>query len=201
MFRMISFIVLIEVNSYSKNSMEPLRVNNRRNLMSESVQKPKIYFGAGLFTQGAREFNARIVEQIREKGLGDVYSPAENMSINDKSGYADSITIYQADNKHLGSADILVAVLDGDVIDSGLASEIGWFARLAETTSKPKKIVGLYTDIRQGGVTDDKVEALEKLAESPFMYINLYVVGAVKSHGTVVDSVEDLLEEIKKFPK
>lgn len=159
----------------------------------------KIYFGASLFTQGDREFNAKVVKQIRDKNLGEVYTPAENMSINDKSGYADSVTIYQADNEQLGQADILVAVLDGDVIDAGLASEIGWFARLAETSDKPKKIIGLYTDIRQGGVTDAKVGALSNLVESPFTYVNLYVVGAVKSNGTVVSTVEGLLNEIEKF--
>ena len=169
--------------------------------MEEATRTPKIYFGASLFTQGDRDFNAKVVQQIRERGLGEVYSPAENMALNNKSGYADSIAIYQGDNEYLGNADILVAVLDGDVIDAGLASEIGWFSRLAETSEEPKTIIGLYTDIRQGGVTDAKVGALHHLAESPFTYVNLYVVGAIKSNGTVVNSIEGLLEEIEKFNK
>ena len=169
--------------------------------MEEATRKPKIYFGASLFTQGDRDFNAKVVKQIRERGLGEVYSPAENMALNDKSGYADSIAIYQGDNEYLGDADILVAVLDGDVIDAGLASEIGWFARMTETSDKPKRIVGLFTDIRQGYVTDEKVKALHGIGESPFLYINTYVIGAIKSNGTVVNNVDDLLDYIERWEK
>lgn len=167
--------------------------------MTEATKIPKIYFGASLFTQGDRDFNAKVVQQIRDKGLGDVYSPAENMALNDKSGYADSIAIYKGDNTYLEESDILIAVLDGDVLDAGLACEIGWFSRLAETTEEPKLIIGLFTDIRQGYVTDEKVQALSNIGESPFLYVNTYVTGAIKSNGTVVNSVEDLLATIEDW--
>lgn len=167
--------------------------------MTSTENNTKIYLGAGLFTQGDRDFNAKIAEAIRDKGLGEVYSPAENMAINDKSNHADSVMIYQADNEYLRNTDVLIAVLDGDVIDAGLASEIGWFAHYAETSEEPKAIIGLFTDIRQGQVTDDKVKALDEIAESPFIYVNLYVTGAIKSNGTIVNSIEGLLEEIEKF--
>lgn len=158
-----------------------------------------IYLGASLFTQGDRDFNAKIAQAIREQNLGEVYSPAENMAINDKSNYADGQTIYKSDNDYLENTDILIAILDGDVIDAGLACEIGWFARLAETSEEPKTIIGLFTDIRQGHVTDAKVNALNKIAESPFLYVNTYVTGAIKSNGTIVTTIEDLLVEIEQF--
>lgn len=167
--------------------------------MTETGRTPKIYFGASLFTQGDRDFNAKVVQQIRDRGLGDVYSPAENMSINDKSGYADSIAIYQGDNEYLGNADVMIAVLDGDVLDAGLASEIGWFAHMTETGDKPKRIIGLFTDIRQGYVTDAKVKALSEIGESPFLYVNTYVTGAIKSNGTIVNNVDDLLDYLERW--
>ena len=158
-----------------------------------------IYFGAGLFTQGDREFNGRVVERIRGAELGEVYSPAENMSINNKAHYASGVDIFRADNDHLENSDILIAVLDGDVIDAGLACEVGYFARMAETDNEPRMIIGLLTDIRQGNATNEKIEALEELAESPFLYVNTYVTGAIKSNGTIVDSVPELIDEIARF--
>lgn len=165
------------------------------------MTKPNIYLGAGLFTQGDREFNASIVKQIRERNLGNVYSPAENMAINDKAGYADGRQIYLADNEYLLDSDILIAVIDGDVIDAGLACEIGWFSHLNESTERPRLIVGLLTDIRQLSVTDEKVEALNHLGESPWLYVNTYVTGAIKSNGILVGHVDNLLAVIEDWTK
>ena len=160
-----------------------------------------IYFGAGLFTQGDREFNGKVVGEIEEGKLGNVYLPQSNSAINEKKNYANSIQIFEGDNEYLRNSDILIAVLDGDVVDAGLACEVGYFARMCETDNKPRMIIGLLTDIRQGNVTNEKIEALEELAESPFLYVNTYVTGAIKSNGVVVDNVDDLLGEIEKFNK
>lgn len=160
-----------------------------------------IYFGAGLFTQGDREFNGKVVGEIEEGELGNVYLPQSNSAINEKKNYANSIQIFEGDNEYLRNSDILIAVLDGDVVDAGLACEVGYFARMCETDNKPRMIIGLLTDIRQGNVTNEKIEALEELAESPFLYVNTYVTGAIKSNGVLVGSVDDLLEEIEKFNK
>lgn len=160
-----------------------------------------IYFGAGLFTQADREFNEKVVGEIEEGKLGNVYLPQSNSAINEKKNYANSIQIFEGDNEYLRNSDILIAVLDGDVVDAGLACEVGYFARMCETDNKPRMILGLLTDIRQGNVTNEKIEALEELAESPFLYVNTYVTGAIKSNGVVVDNVDDLLGEIEKFNK
>lgn len=158
-----------------------------------------IYFGAGLFTQGDREFNEKVVGEIEEGELGNVYLPQSNSAINEKKNYANSIQIFEGDNEYLRNSDILIAVLDGDVIDAGLACEVGYFARMAETDNEPRMIIGLLTDIRQGNATNEKIEALEELAESPFLYVNTYVTGAIKSNGTIVDTVPKLIDEIARF--
>ena len=158
-----------------------------------------IYFGAGLFTQADREFNEKVVGEIEEGKLGNVYLPQSNSAINEKKNYANSIQIFEGDNEYLRNSDILIAVLDGDVVDAGLACEVGYFARMCETDNKPRMIIGLLTDIRQGDITNEKIEALEELAESPFLYVNTYVTGAIKSNGTIVDTVPKLIDEIARF--
>ena len=156
----------------------------------------KIYFGAPLFNEMEQMYNAYVVNKIRET-YGDkveVYLPQENASINDKSGFADSIAIAQGDNAYLEEADLLIAVLDGVTPDSGLSAELGYYYSL------DRPILGLYTDSRQGTHgNQQKIDALDKIAESQFSYINLYTVGLVKLRGEIVNRSDKLIEKIGEF--
>lgn len=157
------------------------------------TDKKQIYLGGPLFSEADQLFNAQLAAQIRER-FGDrieLYSPQENDAINDKSGYANSIDIFEGDNEYLDKTDILIANLDGPVVDPGLGAEIGYFYH----SGKP--ILGLYSDSRQGHFNNqDKIDALEEIAESQFSYINLYVVGAVKKRGKIYKSSADLLKAL-----
>lgn len=158
----------------------------------------KVYFGSPLFNEMEQMYNEYVVGKIREK-YGDkveVYLPQENEAINDKSGYADSVMIASGDNEYLEDSDILIAVLDGVTPDSGLSAELGYFY------SKERPILGLYTDVRQGTFNNQqKIDALDEVAESQFSYINLYTVGLVKMRGKVYQSSEELIEVIGEYIK
>lgn len=165
------------------------------------MSKVNIYFGAPLFNDMERNYNELVVGKIRDKfgDKVDVYLPQENTEINDKSMSADSLTIYYGDTDKLKNTNILVAVLDGQTTDIGLATEIGYFARMAEEEKESDlSIIGLYTDIRQGDVTDAKVAELTRLAESQWSYINLYMVGGIKTNGEMVNSTEGLLNALER---
>ncbi|MCI1283545.1 MAG: nucleoside 2-deoxyribosyltransferase [Lacticaseibacillus songhuajiangensis] len=157
----------------------------------------KIYFANGLFSQADFEFNARIVADLRAQVAGvDIYLPQENAAINDKEAYADSKMIAQADTDELLSADLVVAVLDGITIDAGVASEIG----VAYARAIP--IVGLYTDSRQQGAgNQQKLAALQSIAENQFHYLNLYTTGLIKLNGTIVNNTADLAKAVAKYNK
>ena len=157
----------------------------------------KIYFANGLFSQADFEFNARIVADLRAQVPGvDIYLPQENAAINDKEAYADSKMIAQADTDELLSADLVVAVLDGITIDAGVASEIG----VAYARAIP--IVGLYTDSRQQGAgNQQKLAALQSIAENQFHYLNLYTTGLIKLNGTIVNNTADLAKAVAKYNK
>lgn len=153
----------------------------------------KIYFGAPLFNEMEQMYNAYVVNKIRETygEKVEIYLPQENASINDKSGFADSIAIAQGDNAYLEDADLLIAVLDGVTPDSGLSAELGYFYSLE------RPILGLYTDTRQGTHgNQQKIAALDEIAESQFSYINLYTVGLVKLRGEILNSSDKLVEKI-----
>ena len=88
---------------------------------------------------------------------------------------------------------VLVAVLDGQIIDPGVASEIG----IAYQAGIP--VVGLYTDVRQqGGSHPEKLKALQDVAESQFSYVNLYTTGLIKLRGEIVTASADLPAAVQR---
>lgn len=154
----------------------------------------KIYFANALFSQADINYNAQLAAQIRNLSPQiDLYLPQENNDINDKQAYADSKMIAQADTAKLLASDLVIAILDGNTIDNGVASEIG----VAYAQNIP--IIGLYTDTRQqGSGNQKKLDALSQVAENQFHYVNLYTTGLIKLNGTIVNNEADLLTAIKQ---
>lgn len=175
----------------------------------------KIYLANDLFSEATIAYNEMLYSKLVEMGF-DVYAPQKNTEINDKSKAADSIAIYNGDTEMLEWCDILLAVIDGPVIDPGVASEIGWVAGFNESNSylntvasmygddepKPKKIIlGLYTDTRDGCKTATPAKTAMMVmgnGESQYCYANLYTVGAIKKHGVLFGSSKDLFEYLKE---
>lgn len=156
----------------------------------------KCYLANGLFSISSRMFNEHIANQLRTNIENiKLYLPQENESINDKNSFANSEMIAKADTDELLNSDVLIAVLDGDTIDAGVASEIGVFY----TTGKP--IIALYSDVRQFGASNkDKLLALREVGENQFHYINLYTSGLIKlSGGKIVNNINDLVKEVKNI--
>lgn len=174
----------------------------------------KIYIAAPLFSEADRVYNELVTRKIEAIKSNDglynsfnCYLPQRNEAINDKTNFADSIMIYEGDTSKLAECDILVCLLDGTVVDPGVAAEIGWVAGFNSSNNKKKKIIGLFTDSRDGtntpasgNIQTVKASALYNgIAESQFSYINLYVIGAVKKYGTIVKSTPDLINELEKI--
>ncbi|HFI0463529.1 TPA: nucleoside 2-deoxyribosyltransferase [Streptococcus suis] len=156
---------------------------------------PKLYFASPLFTEMELAFNAQLAQTIRTS-LPDleVFLPQEQMAINDKNAYADSTMIAKLDTQAVLASDVLLAVLDGQLIDPGVASEIG----VAYQAGIP--IVGLYTDSRQQGATHpEKLKALQEIAESQFAYVNLYTVGLIKLNGMIVNQSSQVVPAIQAY--
>ena len=156
----------------------------------------KVYLANGLFSIGDRYVNELIATKVREAVEDiDLYVPQENDAINDKSAYADSLAIAEADLANLQASDVLIAVIDGVEIDSGVAAEIGVFS----TYNRP--IIALFSDVRQQGRDNNqKIEALiTDGVENQFVYRNLFVIGLIKRNGIIVSTVEQLVEEVKKI--
>lgn len=158
----------------------------------------KAYLANGLFSIGDRYVNEVIARELRAAiPQIDLYVPQENDAINDKNAYADSLAIAEADLNSLKESDVLIAVIDGVEIDSGVAAEIGAFAML----NRP--IVALLSDVRQQGRTNTKkIDALiADGTENQFIYRNLFVVGLIKQNGVIASTIEEVVEQVKKVNK
>lgn len=156
----------------------------------------KAYLANGLFSIGDRYVNELLASKIREARPGiELYVPQENGAINDKNAYADSLAIAEADLTSLQESDLLIAVLDGVEIDSGVAAEIGVFS----TTNRP--IIALFSDVRQQGRSNTKkMDALiADGTENQFIYRNLFVIGLIKRNGIVVSTVEDVVAQLEVY--
>lgn len=156
--------------------------------------KVKGYLANGLFNLGDRLVNEILADKIRKDVDIDLYVPQENMAINDKQAYADSKQIYEGDYSYLKETDVVIAVIDGCEIDSGVAAELG----IASTMGKT--IYALYTDTRQQGTDSPrKICALiEDPTENQFIYKNLFVIGLIKAHGYIFNNIEDLVSKLKQ---
>ena len=85
---------------------------------------------------------------------------------------------------------MLLAWLDGPVVDDGTACEIGMFAQLvASGDPRYRGIVGLVTDLRlqrrRGNAVGDGM--------------NLFVIGAIEATGRVCWSVDEAVEALREL--
>jgi nucleoside 2-deoxyribosyltransferase len=155
----------------------------------------KIYFAAPMFAKSDLRYNDYLVKQIRAiDATIQIYLPQENGDINDKTAYANSQMIAQADTNEVLDSDLMIALLDGITIDAGVASEIG------VAYAKEIPIIGLYTDTRQQGADNtQKLEALQTIAENQFHYVNLYTTGLIKLNGQIVNTESALLQAVREL--
>ncbi len=155
----------------------------------------KLYFAAPLFAASDLRYNTELVASIRQQYPQlEIYLPQENAAINDKSAYADSKMIALADTEKVLESDLMIALLDGLTIDAGVASEIG------VAYAKGIPVLGLYTDSRQQGADNQqKLAALQTVAENQFHYVNLYTVGLIKLNGEIYSSEAALLAGLADY--
>lgn len=138
----------------------------------------QVYFAAPLFSQAELEFNERWTEALEAEGH-DVFLPQrdgmEADEFFEQSGVDDMEDvmemIFELDRDAIYDADVMTAVLDGQVPDEGVALEMG----LAYENDVP--IVGMKTDRRcfspdeplnamLWGAMDVYVETPEELVEA-----------------------------------
>ena len=138
----------------------------------------QIYFAAPLFSEAELAFNRRLTAELEEQGH-DVFLPQrdgiEIDEVYDESHVEDIYDlmdeVFEMDRDAVYEADLVTAVLDGQVPDEGVALEIG----LAYANEIP--VVALKTDTRSfspdepvnamlWGAADEFVETTDALLDA-----------------------------------
>ncbi len=100
----------------------------------------KVFLAAPIFSTAEREFNSKLAEELRKRGY-EVFL-AQELPLLSSESEEDKKKIFSMDIEGLEGSDVVVAVLDGIDVDSGVAFELGYaFAR-------GKPIIGVKTDHR-----------------------------------------------------
>ena len=165
----------------------------------------KIYLAGPIFFYGDYLRNIEWATKIRQSFPGvDLYSPVENTDINGAEGkkkFPGSQEIANADNARLDNTDILVACIDGDILPSGTCAEIGKFhEKIAR--GDDKYIIGICTETRQWYLTHSEAKDVggrSSLGEQQYSDQNIYVTGLIKQGGVLVSTIEEVIEEIRKW--
>ncbi len=139
----------------------------------------KVYLAGPLFNQSERLFNYRIAQSLRDNGYG-VWLPQENFPAAVESE-EEKRRVFEADLNALSDCDVVVAVLDGECVDSGTAFEVGY------ACARGMPVVGVKTDVRVFSSSEE---------------VNLMVEKAVKLIKTsdiqeLVDKLLKTLEELE----
>ncbi len=106
----------------------------------------RVYLAAQVFTQADRIYNRRLARLLEERLpaceviLPQDFRVEQGGSFNDRRRLTE---VFRQCRDALRSADLILAILDGADVDSGVAFEIGYARALN------KAVVGLRTDYRQ----------------------------------------------------
>ena len=119
----------------------------------------KIFLAAPLFSEAERDYNAKTAKTLRENGF-EVWLAQETQFIQ-HDAHKEKKMIYDGDIQALKTSDIVVAVLDGVDVDTGVAYEMGY----AKALGKP--LIGLKTDHR----TFSRIEEVNLMLEAPTIKI------------------------------
>ncbi len=139
----------------------------------------KIYFAGPLFTPAERRFIDECTAELRAAGY-DVFVPHEHELALD--GTVTAARIFAKDWAALSTADAVLAILDGPMIDDGTACEIGIFHALMQSDPTKKGIVGMAHDLRALRDSERDGEARG---------LNLFVVGCIEAGGgSIVTSLD-----------
>ncbi len=136
---------------------------------------PKIYVAGPLFTEGQRWLLERVDAVCRAHGF-ETYLPHRDAGLYDRD--SDSSFFFQQDLRQLQEADAVVAVLNGDDVDSGTAWEMGYFYAI-----KGGPIVGYVNDTRR---------------PRPKAQLNPMVAGCLQALVEDLDALADALEQLKR---
>lgn len=138
----------------------------------------KLYLAGPMFTPAERAYIDALADRL-EAGGHECFVPHRQ-----QFAPLDAPTVFAVDGAGLRDADVVVAWLDGPMVDDGTACEIGIFTELVRNDpERHRGIIGLATDWRIWRSRD---------AGAAGSGVNFFVGGAIEACGTIVWTIDDV---------
>ena len=148
----------------------------------------KVYYAQSIATQGEFDYSIKVSNKIKELGY-EVYAPALNNKINDKSNNPTPKDIYNGDVSEIINSDVFVINLTGGKED-GTLTELGLVAGLNET----------YHDIYVVAFTSNKRLELPQFYKGiPSASANHLALGMIDKYGVFVGNESDMLRHLRLY--
>lgn len=125
---------------YNPPSQRPFLLEERADTSGDGVDPLLIYLAAPLFSQAERLWNRKLSAAITGILPQARFILPQSFSPDGDDAYA---SLYQQCVDGVREADVVVAVLDGPDVDSGVAWEMGYAGALG------KPVIGVRTDMRE----------------------------------------------------
>ena len=143
----------------------------------------KIYLAAPLFTTLERNINKYIAEKIENTGKYKVFLPQTVSPIKVNDEY-DMYPIFEGCKNNIIDSDIIVALVDGADVDSGVAWELGY------AFANNKKSICIRTDIRKS--EGNGVNIMIEYGSTKTLYRTKY-------HQNMDDLIDLIIKEIEEI--
>ena len=144
----------------------------------------KVYLAGPLFSQAERDWLSSIAARLRADAI-ECFVPHESFSGTEPGSAS---VVFAGDLEGMRSCDLMLAWLDGAMVDDGTAAEIGIFSEWVRRGEK-LAVIGCCTDLRQ----------IRRRSLAAHAGLNLFVAGAILSAGVLVWSIDDAIAAVKKF--
>lgn len=142
----------------------------------------KVYLAASVFSVFERNNNLFIAKVLHDQGEYEVFLPQEVAPIPNDNGL-NMRYIFEQCQCNIDKADIVVAIIDGADVDSGVAWELGY------AYAKGIPSICIRTDIRK---TEDKgVNIMIEYGAEKTVYLTKY-------HQTIEQLAESILNELER---
>jgi hypothetical protein len=145
----------------------------------------KLYLAGPLFTPAERDHIDALADRLEAAGHTCFVPHRQQFEP------LDAATVFAVDSDGLRRSDVVVAWLDGPMVDDGTACEIGIFTELVRNDpERHRGIIGLATDWRIWRSRDSEVAGSG---------INFFVGGAIEAYGTLVWSIEEVEATLREW--
>jgi nucleoside 2-deoxyribosyltransferase len=141
-----------------------------------------IYLAASVFSIFERESNARVAHALEKEGY-EVFLPQTTAPPETESGL-DMKYIYEECKNRLDTSDLVVAIVDGADVDSGVAWELGY------AFAKKTPAICIRTDMRKA--EDKGVNIMIEYGSTKTVYQTHY-------HQNVEEVIKNIVLEIKEL--